>query len=273
MTDLNHLATFLFNKQLLEHPLIKLYLCNELIEMHLSPKYTIIFILASTLLMSCQHDIINMISNFSKDTVFVVTPPVIPNPGTVTTASDTVCFNTEILPLYVSYCGSAGCHDELSHRDGVITTSYGYIMQGIRAKNVSKSEYYTIIGDDMPPRSSPQLTTTHLASIKKWIEQGALNTSCINVCDTSVFTYAGAIQTILSNNCGGCHGTKPGSANIYLGDYASTKAYVTANKSIFINSINYATTIAASKRMPPSAKMVDCKLVQIQKWIDNGYPQ
>jgi uncharacterized membrane protein len=173
----------------------------------------------------------------------------------------------------VSYCGSAGCHDVASHREGVITTNYGYIMQGIRANNVSKSEYYTIIGDDMPPRSSPQMTAAHLASIKKWIEQGALNTNCTNVCDTTVFTYTGAIQTILSNNCGGCHGSKPGSANIYLGDYASTKAYVTANKSIFINSINYSTAIAASKRMPPSGKLVDCKIVQIQKWIDNGYPQ
>ena len=230
-----------------------MYLCNELIEMHLSPKYSIIFILATVLLMSCQHDMINIGSNYSKDTVFVVTPPV--NPSTGTTASDTVCFNTEILPLYVSYCGSAGCHDVASHREGVITTSYAYIMQGIRAKNVSKSEYYTIIGDDMPPRSSPQMTAAHLASIKKWIEQGALNTNCSNVCDTTVFNYTGAIQTIVSNNCGGCHGSKPGSANIYLGDYASTKAYVTANKSIFINSINYATTIAASKRMPPSGKL------------------
>jgi len=241
--------------------------------MHLSPKYSIIFILATIVFMSCQHDIINIVSNYPKDTVFVITPPVITPPGTGTTVSDTVCFNTEILPLYVSYCGSAGCHDVASHREGVITTSYGYIMRGIKPKNVSNSEYYTIIGNGMPPRSSPQLTTAHLASIKKWIEQGALNTNCSNVCDTTVFNYTGAIQTIVSNNCGGCHGSKPGSANIYLGDYASTKAYVTANKSIFINSINYATTIAASKRMPPSGKLVDCKILQIQKWINNGYPQ
>ena len=140
--------------------------------MHLTPKYTIIFILATVLLMSCQHDMINICSNYSKDTVFVVTPPV--NTSTGTTASDTVCFNTEILPLYVSYCGSAGCHDVASHREGVITTSYGYIMRGIKPKNVSNSEYYTIIGNGMPPRSSPQLTTAHLASIKKWIEQGAV---------------------------------------------------------------------------------------------------
>lgn len=250
-----------------------MYLCYEFIEMRLTPGHTIFFLCATIFLYSCKHDIININDASSKDTVFVVTPPVNSNPSTGTTLSDTVCFNTEILPIYVSYCASAGCHDVASHREGVITTNYAYIMRGIKAKNVSNSEYYTIIGNGMPPRSSPQLTTAHLASIKKWIEQGALNTNCTNVCDTTVYTYAGAIQTILSNNCGGCHGTKPGSANIYLGDYASTKAYVSANKSIFLNAINYVTTIAASKRMPPSGKMVDCKIVQIQKWINNGYPQ
>jgi len=25
--------------------------------------------------------------------------------------------------------------------------------------------------------------------------------------------------------------------------------------------------------MPPSAKLVDCKIIQIQKWIQKGYPQ
>jgi len=227
------------------------------------------------ILTSCQHDIINQLSTISKDTVFVVTPPTgtTPTNGNTPTASDTICFNTEILPIYVSYCASAGCHDLGSHREGVVTTNYGYIMNGIRAKNLSNSKYYTIIGNGMPPRSSPQMTTAHIASIKKWIEQGALNTNCTNVCDTTIYTYSGAIQTILSNNCGGCHGSAPGSANVYIGDYASAKAYVSANKSIFLNAINYSTTIVATKRMPPSGKMVDCKIVQIQKWINNGYPQ
>ena len=250
-----------------------MYIYDEFIEMRLLPQYIVAFIVATIVFISCKHDIINVGNNYSKDTIFVITPPTVTNPTTGTTVNDTVCFNTEILPLYVSYCASAGCHDVTSHREGVITTNYAYIIRGIKAKSVSNSTYYTIIGNGMPPKSSPQLTSAHLATIKKWIEQGALNTNCTNVCDTTVFTYAGAIKTIITNNCGGCHGSQPGSANIYLGDYASTKAYVTSNKSIFLNAINYATTIAASKRMPPSGKMVDCKIVQIQKWINNGYPQ
>ena len=241
--------------------------------MRFSPIHIILLILTAIGLVCCQHDILTISTIASKDTVFVVTPPIAPGGGTPPAVSDTVCFNTEVLPLYVSYCASSGCHDVTSHREGVITTSYGYIMNGIRPKNVNGSPYYTIIGNGMPPRSHAQLTNTQVAVIKKWIDQGALNTSCTNVCDTTVYTYNGAIQAILTNNCAGCHGTSPGSANIYIGTYASAKAYISANKSIFNNAVNYSTSIVASKRMPPAGKLVDCKLLQIQKWINNGYPQ
>ncbi len=241
--------------------------------MRFSPIHIILLILTAIGLVCCQHDILTISTIASKDTVFVVTPPIAPGGGTPPAVSDTVCFNTEVLPLYVSYCASSGCHDVTSHREGVITTSYGYIMNGIRPKNVNGSPYYTIIGNGMPPRSHAQLTNTQVAVIKKWIDQGALNTNCTNVCDTTVYTYSGAIQSILTNNCAGCHGTSPGSANIYIGTYASAKAYISANKSIFNNAVNYSTSIVASKRMPPAGKLVDCKLLQIQKWINNGYPQ
>lgn len=236
--------------------------------------YSFLLLSISILYNACQHDIITVNGNLSLDPVVVVNPPASTVPaGGIPAVSDTICFNTDVLPLYVSYCGSAGCHDAGSHREGVITTDYGHIMNGIRPKNVSNSEYYKIIGDEMPPRSSPQMTATHTALIKKWIEQGALNTQCTNVCDTNSYTYSNAIQTIISTNCGGCHGSKPGSANIYLGDYASAKTYITANTSIFLNSINYVSSLAVSKRMPPSAKLVDCKIIQIEKWIQKGYPQ
>ena len=240
-----------------------------------------IFILSLVLILTisgCQHDIINPSLAVSKDSIVVVVPPA--NGGstggttgtTTPPVSDTVCFNSEVLPLYVSYCGSAGCHDVTSHRESVITTSYSYIMNGIRSKNPGSSKYYTIIGNGMPPKSSPQMSSANTATILKWINQGALNTSCTNTCDTTQFGYTNAVQTILANNCGGCHGTKPGSANVYLGDYASAKAYITANKTLFLNAINHSTTLTASQRMPPSAKMIDCKILQVQKWIDKGYP-
>lgn len=213
----------------------------------------------------CKHEILN--TTINPDATVVVGPG-----GNSSQVSDTVCFNTDVLPLYVSYCGSSGCHDVSSHREGVILTDYIHIMSGIRAKNASGSKYYTIIGNSMPPRGSSQMTTANVNTIKKWIDQGALNTQCTNVCDTTSFTYSGAIQTIIANNCGGCHGTSPGTANVYLGTYASTRAYISANTTLFLNAINW-TSASAAMNMPQSSKMVACKITQIQKWINNGYPQ
>jgi uncharacterized membrane protein len=239
--------------------------------MKLNTPLKFICISLTMMFVACKHDIINDPNAPKTDTTIIVTPPV-GGGGTSPLASDTVCFNTEVLPLYSSYCGSSGCHDITSHKEGVILTDYSRIMLGIRAKQPNNSNYYTIIGHGMPPRNSPQMTTANIETIKKWIEQGALNTQCTNVCDTTVFTYAGAVQTILANNCGGCHGSKPGTANVYLGDYASAKSYITSNSTIFLNAINYKAT-TASKNMPQSGKMVACKITQIEKWIKNGYPQ
>ncbi len=232
----------------------------------INPPFVIIFT-AFVFFVSCKHDIINDPNDKIADTTKVVTPSI-----GGTTSSDTVCFNTEILPLFSSYCGSSGCHDLNSHEDGVVLTDYTRIMKGIRAKLPNNSKYFTVIGKDMPPKNSPQMSAANIATIKKWIEQGALNTQCANVCDTTVFTYIGSIKTIFENNCNGCHGLRPGTANIYLGDYASTKSYITANKTLFLNSINHTAT-TLSKNMPQSGKMVQCKITQIEKWINNGYPQ
>lgn len=232
----------------------------------INPPFVIIFT-AFVFFVSCKHDIINDPNDKIADTTKVVTPPI-----GGTTSSDTVCFNTEILPLFSSYCGSSGCHDLNSHEDGVILTDYTRILKGIRAKLPNNSKYFTVIGKDMPPKNSPQMSAANIATIKKWIEQGTLNTQCANVCDTTVFTYIGSIKTIFENNCNGCHGLRPGTANIYLGDYASTKSYIAANKTLFLNSINHTAT-TLSKNMPQSGKMVQCKITQIEKWINNGYPQ
>lgn len=229
-------------------------------------KLTIIIALV-LLYTACKHEIINPVPGSPQDTI------VINNPTNPTVKSDTVCFNTEVLPLFITYCASAGCHDPVSKKEGVITNSYANIMKGITAKNPNKSEYYKVIIDrEMPPAGSPQLSTAQTNVILKWINQGALNTSCVNSCDTTKFTYTDPVVTLLTNNCNGCHGTKPGSGNVYLGDYASAKAYITANKTAFLNAINHTSTVVA-KRMPPGNKMQDCQIGQFTRWVEKGFPQ
>ena len=73
------------------------------------------------LMTACQHDIINDPNVHKTDTTIIVTPP-IGGGGTSPLVSDTVCFNTEILSLFSSYCESAGCHDVTSHKKGDLLT-------------------------------------------------------------------------------------------------------------------------------------------------------
>ena len=232
-------------------------------------KYPLIVGLLLVIVISCKHQ---MVAPGTNATPVIITNPVTGG-GSTANPSDTVCFNSEILPLYQSYCGSDGCHSAATHKEGIILTDYFDIMKGIRANNPSGSKYYTVIGSSMPPRNSPQLTAAQKATILKWINQAALNTNCSSLtCDTTLTTYNNGISSIFSTYCNGCHGVAPGSGNIVLSNYASAKTAGVTFKQNFLNAINY-TAITSSKNMPPAGKLSSCQINQITKWINNGCPQ
>lgn len=190
---------------------------------------------------------------------------------TAPAAAGAVCFSSQILPLYQSYCAQTGCHNATSAREGVVTDSYANIMNGIRANNPGSSKYYTeITNGKMPPSGSAQLSATQVALIKQWINEGALNTICASACDTTQFTYATSISTLLANNCVGCHNATTNYAGVILSDYTNAKA--AASLGTFLNAINY-TSATAAMNMPPSGQLSSCQITQITKWINNGFPQ
>jgi hypothetical protein len=218
------------------------------------------------LIIACRHTIL------TNDTVVVVGGGT--GGGGTGVTGDTVCFQNDVLPLFVGYCASAGCHNSITRADGVQLTDYTTIKRGIVPYNASSSKYYKeIVNGKMPPNGSPKLNATQIALIQKWITQGANNTICNNNCDTSKYTYNTAIQTIFSNNCNGCHGNAPGSGGVYLGTYAASQTYIAANKTLFLNAINHSTTLPAAQRMPIGTKMDSCKINTITKWINAGMPQ
>jgi len=192
------------------------------------------------------------------------------------TPGDTVCFQTDVLPLYQTYCASTGCHDGKSNGEdeNFALTSYANIKKGIVAFNPGSSKYYTVIQDgSMPPRNSPKLSSAQLTTIAKWINQGALNTSCTTAtCDTTKNTYNNGISQIFATYCNGCHGVVPGSGNVVLSDYNSAKAAGTSLKASFLNAINY-TSASSLMNMPPSGKLSSCQVKQITIWINSGCPQ
>ncbi len=184
-----------------------------------------------------------------------------------------VCFSSQILPLYQSYCALAGCHNSTTKRSGIELDTYATIMKGIKANNSSSSSYYTIIGRSMPPKANAQMSSAQIALIQQWINQGATNSVCAAACDTTQFTYTNTISTLFANNCVGCHNATTNYLGVILSDYTSAVNSInTITSTTFLSALNY-TSATSAMNMPPSGQMSSCQITQITKWIKNGYPQ
>jgi hypothetical protein len=224
-----------------------------------SRNVALLIVLMTVLLDSCMHEPFidpNALNGGEPST-----------PGCV--YSGEVCFESSVLPIFVSSCAKSGCHNTTSHKEGFVLDSYANIVRkGISPGNASSSELYKVLfetGEDrMPPDGS--LTQAQKDSIKLWINQGAKNTTNCNChCDDTQFTYAAIIQPIMSTHCVGCH--KPGSlgGNIDLSAYIKVKTQADNGK--LLGSVTHAAGYIA---MPQGGKLEDCQISQIQKWIEAG---
>lgn len=219
-------------------------------------KYSIIAlcIVSMSLFASCKHD-----------------PPLDPD-GTIsqTCDPDTVYFGNTILPLLVSNCGMSGCHDEGSHREGIVLTDYYSIINSdvLKPGHPNSSdlvEVLTASGEDrMPPNPYQTLTTDQINAIRTWIDQGAKFNTCIG-CDTLNFKFAADIWPILNTNCYGCHNNSNAGGNIYIRNYADVQAMV-ADGSLMGSLLGDGYSL-----MPKNTTgLQPCKITQIQKWINDG---
>jgi hypothetical protein len=193
--------------------------------------------------------------------------------GTTSTCSaDTVYFVNDIMPIISSNCNLSGCHDNISHADGVNLTTYSNIMRYVSAGNAANSKLYKVIiktnGDRMPPPPMPPLTAAQKTKIEKWINQGAKNNSCASSCDTAIFTYAGAVKPVMDNKCVGCHNPASLGGNIDVSTHSAVKVIALNGK--LYGSVAHTTGFSP---MPQnSAKLSDCEIRQIQKWVNAGSP-
>lgn len=204
-------------------------------------------------------------------------------PDTATQVGDTntpcdptkIYFQQQVLPILISNCAMSGCHDDATHKEGVVLTSYSKVLATgeVRPGNPGESKLYRVLvtssSDDRMPRP-PQapLTSQQIQLVYNWIQQGAQNLVCANMCDSSVFTYSGAIQPLVQNKCQGCHSGTNAQGGIDLSTYDLVKAKVTDGK--LWGSINQ---FAGYSPMPKNGtKLSDCELTQFQKWIAAGSP-
>ncbi len=185
------------------------------------------------------------------------------------TTGGTVCFESSVLPIFLSSCARSGCHDAANHEEGYILDNYSNIVRkGIKPGDANDSKLYEVLfesGDDQMPPDAP-LSQAQKDSIAAWINQGAKNTvNCNCSCDPAKFTYAAIIQPIITNQCVGCH--TPGSlgGNIDLSTYSLVKIQVDNGK--LLGSVTQSVGFSA---MPKGSKLSDCQIIQIKNWISAG---
>jgi len=227
----------------------------------------------------CQHEV-QYPKNASKpvDSTSIIQPltppPALPPPAIGSSCSaDTVYFTNTILPLLTSYCAMTGCHDGISGGDAGDYTlnTYSGIMKIVSAGNASGSRLVKVISSgSMPPRSHTAISSSQLTEITTWINQGALNNTCVaSSCDTTNVTYSATISTILQTNCTGCHsGSAPSGAGIDLSTYANVILEVNNGK--LWGDVSHSSGYNA---MPlGGASLSACDLNRINSWIKNGAP-
>ena len=92
---------------------------------------------------------------------------------------DSVCFDTEVLPIFQTNCALSGCHGDNAEEFSL--TDYESIIKQITPLEPENSELYKAMTDSwgelMPPPPAQPLSKQQRNVIYIWIKQGA-NTTC-----------------------------------------------------------------------------------------------
>ncbi|HCK21209.1 MAG TPA: hypothetical protein DHW15_03325 [Bacteroidetes bacterium] len=222
---------------------------------------------------SCVHSPLTGIID-PIDTLVIVDTDTIVLPPLVTCSEDTAYFTNDVLPILVSSCAITGCHDAETHEEGIVLSTWNSIMASdvVKPGDPGDSELFEKLFDSdpeerMPPAPYAPLTAQEIAILNTWVLQGALNNSCDD-CDTSDVTYSGIVSTLISAYCTGCHGDVSPSASLSLTSYENVA--FSANNGSLMSSL-FATD--GYSLMPyGSSPLPDCRIEQIQLWVDAGAP-
>jgi hypothetical protein len=211
---------------------------------------------------SCKHEILNPGGLNPKPD------------STGTGIGGSICFETDVLPIFQTSCAKSGCHDAITHEEGYVLDTYNNIMrEGIKPYNAAGSKLYKVLfenGEDKMPKDNPDLTTDQKNRIAQWINEGAVNsTNCSVGCDETKFKFAADVQPILNTNCVGCHNN----SNYQLNGGVNLSNYNGVNASVGkIPAAIQWTSANVSKHMPqpPANKLPACQANTILNWINAG---
>ena len=239
--------------------------------------YAIILITATQ---SCMHESIpgGLITD-PNDTIVVDTIPIDTEPNDTIQLGpscnpDSVYFANDVLPILLGSCAIIGCHDVQSHEEGVILVDYAKVISTgkVRPFKLSNSDLYEVIVSSnakkvMPPTG--KMPQSQIDIIAKWINQGALNLSCNNTsnCDTiNTVSFSAFVGPLMIRSCNGCHSKSIANGGVVLDSYAAVKKEV--GKGRLYGSM---AGLSGYISMPQGqAKINNCSISKIKKWIDEG---
>ena len=191
------------------------------------------------------------------------------------TYSAGICFERDILPIFISNCAKSGCHNQGDGASGYTLDNYKDIVRkGIVPGNPAASKIWESV--DMNtfsvshmPANAPGLTVAELDLIRAWITAGAVDSGdCANTCDSTNYTYSGAILPMIQLNCLGCHNSAS-AAGGSLTDYTSIKNAALTGR--LIGDISHSPGYNA---MPLGGiQLSDCQVAQVTKWVAAGAPE
>jgi hypothetical protein len=188
-------------------------------------------------------------------------------PVIVLTAADSaICFERDILPIFVASCAKSGCHDPATAKEGVILNNWqGIMAAGVKPGDPSDSEVFEEIRGKMGGPRYGNLSSDQKILIQKWIMLGAKNTTnCPTDCDSTQFTFSGSIKPMIEKYCVGCLTYPNASGSVELSSHTGV-AFVAKNGTL-LNSLTHPTNW-----MPKGGKKLsDCEIKQFEKWINAG---
>lgn len=189
---------------------------------------------------------------------------------------DSTYFVQDVLPIFQSSCAIPGCHDAETAEEGIVLDSYANIMDSdeIEPFDLDEGKLFELINesdpdDRMPPEDLLPLTSNQIDVIESWIMQGALNNSCEALdWDTENVSYSETISPIIENHCRGCHNGSNANGDIELVTYEDISELALADVLIGVLTNEGGYTAMPINSFP----LAQCKIDQIQQWIDDGAP-
>ncbi len=198
---------------------------------------------------------------------------------------DTICFDSQILPLLQNSCGTTGCHDAANGEVDFLATNYQSVINYVKPGDPKGSKLYTVITDIwsdkfMPPENPLPKKDRNLILI--WIAQGAMETTCEpdtnnNNQNPDTVCFVQDILPIFLSSCAvsGCHDAITQREDYNLSDYSSIMSnpegivpYNPENSKIF----EVVSENESDDRMPPPPRsaLTSNQIEKLRKWILGG---